>query len=142
MLRTRWLVIAALLGVAILGSVIDARGPFAAHSSISYPQFLADFEAGRVQEITQWRDRLEITEGPELLLVTVPAGVSLMDDLGQARLRGGIGINLSTIPDAWLSSFTPLIPALLLVVGLVLWLPALLRRRPQGAIPPGEPALP
>ena len=60
--RTRWIVIGGVLAVGIIGGALNARGPFAAHPSLAYPQFLADFQAGRVDQMAQWRDQLEVTE--------------------------------------------------------------------------------
>lgn len=142
MLRRRWLVIAALLAVGILGSAINARGPFESDPPLSYSQFLADLEAGRVEWIAQWRDRLEVTEGSARFVVIVPGDTDLAFDLGQARVRGGVGISLSRVPDNWLGFDAPWVPALVFAAGLYVWLPAVVRGGPQNRIPPVEPALP
>src|SRR5450759_1159094 len=86
--RARWLVIGALLAVGIVGGAINARGPFEAHPSLSYAQFLADFEAGRVGQIAQWRNQLEVTEGSALLGVVVPVTADFPLDLAPARRAG------------------------------------------------------
>ena len=129
MLHGRRLLVAALIGFAFLGAAINAIGPFGAHPALAYPQFLADFEAGRVDRIVAWRDRLEVTEGPQAFLVVVPEGSDLTLDLAQARAAGGVGSDWAVVSDDWVSTQTPWIPVLLLVAGLVLWLPALLRGR-------------
>ncbi|MBI2763655.1 MAG: hypothetical protein HYX54_07910 [Chloroflexi bacterium] len=127
--RTRWLVVGVLLAVGIVGGVINARGPFAAHPSLPYAEFLADFEAGRVSRIVQWRDQLEITEGSEQYLVVVPPTSNLGFDLGQARRAGGVGISMGGIPDDRVGIFTPWIPGLIILVGVVIWVSALARAR-------------
>jgi hypothetical protein len=127
--RTRWIVIGFLLAAGICGGVLNARGPFAAHPSLAYPQFLEDFEAGRVEQIVEWRDQLEVTEGSQLLLVDVPPEADLAADLGRARAAGGVGISWATIPDAWLGLRTPWVPFLILLAGVLLWGGALVRSR-------------
>jgi len=92
MLHGRRLLVAVLLGVAFLGAAINAIGPFGAHPALAYPQFLADIEAGRVDQIVRWRDRLEVTERLEAFLVVVPEGSDLNLDLAQARAAGGVGM--------------------------------------------------
>ena len=57
--RARWFVAGFLLTAAVVGGLLNERGPFDARSSLAYEQFLADVEAGRVERIAQWRDRLE-----------------------------------------------------------------------------------
>ncbi len=131
MLHGRILAIAAIVGILIIGSVINAAGPFGAHPTLAYSRFLADFETGHVQQIVRWRDRLEVAKASELFLVTVPDGADVALDLGQARVRGGVGINFATIPHNWLVPYTPLVPMLLLGGGLLLWLPAARRGRPD-----------
>jgi hypothetical protein len=133
--RARWLVIGVLLAVGIVGGAINARGPFEAHPSLSYAHFLADFEAGRVGQIAQWRDQLEVTEGSALLGVVVPVTADFPLDLAPAH-RAGVAMNLAIIPDNWLGSYTPWIPALILIGGAVIWVSALVRvRRLKGADP-------
>jgi hypothetical protein len=129
MFHGRRLFVAVLVGFAILGAAINSIGPFGAHPALTYARLLADFEAGRVDRIVRWRDRLEVTEGPEAFLVVVPEGADLPLDLAQARAAGGGGINFGGIPDDWLTTYTPWVPALLLIGGLIAWLPAVLRRR-------------
>jgi hypothetical protein len=126
--RTRWLVIGVLLAVGIVGGAINARGPFEAHPSLSYAQFLADFEAGRVGQIAQWRDQLEVTEGSALLGVVVPVTADFPFGLAPAH-RAGVAVNLAIIPDNWLGSSTPWVPGLILVAGAVIWVSALVRAR-------------
>lgn len=127
--RTRWIVIGFLLAVAIVGGVINARGPFAAHPSLTYAQFLSDVEAGHFGQIVQWRDQLEVTDGTQLLLVVVPNDADLAGDLAQARESGGGGMSWATIPDQWLSLYTPWVPVLILLAGSLLWIGALVRDR-------------
>jgi len=127
--RTRWIVLGFLLVVGIVGGLINARGPFAAHPSISYPQYLADVGAGRVEQVIRWRDRLEVTEGSELLLVAVPPQADVDADLKQAAWSGGVGFSLETIPDWWLAAYTPWVPLLIVVAGALIWIGALVRDR-------------
>jgi hypothetical protein len=131
MLHGRILAIAAIVGILIIGSVINAAGPFGAHPTLAYSQFLADFETGHVEQIVRWRDRLEVAKASELFLVTVPDGADVALDLGQARVRGGVGIAFQTISDGWLVRDTPLVPMLLVGAGLFLWFPAARRGRPD-----------
>lgn len=142
MLHGRRLFIATIIAVAVLGSAINAIGPFGAHPGLAYARFIADFEAGRVEQVVQWRDRLEVTEGSESFLVMVPGDVDLAGDLARARRAGGVGMNFAWIPDNWLVPNTPWVPALLLVAGLLIWLRVLLRGRADGPSRPPEPALP
>ncbi len=127
--RARWFVVGLLVVTALVGGVLNERGPFGDHPSLSYPQFLADFEAGNVGQIVQWRDRLEVTEGGQLLLVTVPPDRDLAADLAQAKLAGNVGISWAHIPDTWLGMYTPWVPFLILVAGAALWSAAIVRRR-------------
>jgi hypothetical protein len=134
--RTGWLVIGAVLAVGILGGAINARGPFGAHPSLSYVQFLADFQAGHVGRIVQWRDQLEVADGSRLLLVVVPADADLGSDLALARRAGGVGISHETIPDDWLGSYAPWVPGLILAAGALIWVGALARARRVSATGP------
>ncbi len=127
--RTRWMVIGFLLAVGIVGGAINARGPFAEHPSLTYARFLADAEAGRVERIVQWRDQLEVTEGPETILVIVPPGADLAADCARAFRAAGVGFSWATIPDAWLVFYTPWVPALVLLAGSLIWIGALVRDR-------------
>lgn len=127
--RARWFVVGFLLVAALVGGVLNARGPFGAHPSLAYTQFLADFQAGRVERIVQWRDQLEVTESGQLLAVTVPPEKDLVADLAQARQAGGVGINFAHIPDAWLGLFTPWIPILILLAAALIWVTGIARNR-------------
>ena len=130
--RTRWLVVAVVLAVGFIGASINARGPFDERPALAYPQFLADVEAGRVDRITRWRDRLEVTEGDRIVIVTVPADADLVADLAAADAAGGNVTEFAEIPDDWLISYTPWIAGLLLAAGVLIWVRALLpgaRRR-------------
>ncbi len=138
--RTRWIVIAFLLTAGIIGGVMNARGPFADHPSLAYPQLLLDFEAGRVERIVQWRDELEVTEGSQLLLVVVPTEADLVGDLARARVAGNVGISWAKIPDAWLSLYTPWVPALILLAGSLIWIGALVRNRRASLLDSPAPA--
>ncbi len=142
MLHGRRLLVATIIAITILGTAINAAGPFRAHPALAYPQLLADFEAGRVEQIAQWRDRLEVTEGSGMFLIEIPDGADFPLDLARARMAGGVGYSLAVIPDDWLVPFTPWVPALLLVAGLVIWLRAVLLGRRDGWVQPGDPALP
>jgi hypothetical protein len=136
--RARWFVVGFLVLAAIAGGVLNERGPFGAHPSLAYGRFLADFEAGRAAGIVQWRDRLEVTEGDRLLLVTVPPDRDLVADLAQARLAGNVGISWAHVPDAWLGADTPWIALLILVAGAITWTASIGRgRRPAVMQPSG-----
>lgn len=139
--RARWFVVGFLVAAALVGGVLNERGPFGQHPSLSYAQFLADFQSGDVEQIAQWRDRLEVTEAEQLLLVTVPPGRDLTADLTQAKLAGNVGINWTHIPDAWLSLYTPWIPYLILVAAALIWVTAIMRNRRalSGARSTGSP---
>lgn len=130
---TRWLVIGFLLVVGIIGGVLNARGPFATHPSISYAQYLADVAAGRVEQVVQWRDQLDVNEGAGLFLVAVPPHVDVLADLKQAAWNGGVGFNLEIIPDGWLSAYTPWVPLLILIAGASIWIGSLVRDRRGGS---------
>lgn len=127
--RARWFVIGFLVVTGLIGGVLNERGPFGEHPSLSYTQFLADFEAGTVHRIVQWRDRLEVTEADQVLLVTVPPDRDLTADLARARLAGNVGINWTHMPDAWLGNDTPWVPILILVAAALIWVTAIVRSR-------------
>ncbi len=129
MSRGRWLFIAALVAISAVGGVISSFGPFAPHPELSYSAFLADYQAGKVPQITQWRDRLEISDGGTLYLVVVPADRDLPTDLAAGRAATGVGFSRSGIPDNWLVATTPWVPGLLALAALVLWLRAVRDRR-------------
>ena len=127
--RARWFVVGFLFAAALIGGVLDERGPFGQHPSLSYTQFLADFQAGDGEQIVQWRDQLEVTEADQLLLVTVPPDRDLTADLAQAKLAGNVGISWAHIPDDWLSLFTHWVPFLILVAAALIWVTAIARNR-------------
>jgi hypothetical protein len=129
MSHARWFVIGSLLIAAVIGLLLNARGPFDAHPSLAYDQFLADFQRGSVEQIVQWRNQLEVTHQGALWSVMVPADRALPADLGEARAAGRVGVNFSTLPDAWLPARTPWIPALLGLVAMVVWVTAIVRGR-------------
>ncbi len=129
MLHGRRLFIAALIAVFLVGSVINAVGPFAPHPQLSYAAFLADFRGGKVGHISKWRDRLEVTEADAFYLVVVPPDRDLSLDLTAEYAATPVGFSYEGIPDDWLTQFTPWVPALLALAGLVLWLPAARLRR-------------
>ena len=135
MSRGRWLFIAAFIAVSVVGTVINNLGPFAPHPELSYAAFLADYRAGKVPEIAQWRDRLEVSDGGTLNLVVVPADRDLRADLAAGRAPTGVGFSMRGFPDSWLVQFTPFIPGLLVLGALILWLPALRARHGRGAEP-------
>ena len=82
-----------------------------------------------MEQIAQWQDRLEVTERSGTYLVVISDGADFRLDLGQAHVAGGVGYSLEVIPDNWVSTRTPWVPALVLAAGLILWLPAVLRGR-------------
>ncbi len=127
--RARWFVVGFLVVAALVGGVLNERGPFGNHASLPYSQFLADFQAGDVGQIVQWRDRLEVTEADQLLLVTVPPDRDLAADLAAAKLAGNVGISWAHVPDSWLSAYTPWVPVLILVAGALIWVTAIVRNR-------------
>lgn len=127
--RARWFVIGFLVVAALVGGVLNQRGPFDQHPPLSYTQFLADVREGDVGQIVQWRDRLEVTEADQLLLVTVPPDRDLTADLAQAKLAGNVGISWARIPDTWLSIHTPWVPFLILVAAALIWATAIARNR-------------
>jgi hypothetical protein len=127
--RARWFVVGFLLIAAVVGGVLNARGPFDTHPALGYDQFLADFQAGKVEQIAQWRDQLEVTEQGALRSVVVPADRDLQADLGRARVAGGVGISFVGVPDAWLGTMTPWIPLLLALAAVLIWATAIVRSR-------------
>ncbi len=127
--RVGWFVVGFLLIAAVVGGWLNARGPFDTHPALAYDQFLADFGAGRVEQIVQWRDQLEVTEQGALRSVVVPADRDLPADLSQARATGGVGITYAGLPDAWLGSMTPWIPGLMALAALLIWVTAIVRSR-------------
>lgn len=126
-MRARWFVAGFLLIAAVAGGFLSARGPFDAHPALAYERFLADFQAGRVEQIAQWRNQLEVTDQGALRSVLVPADRDLSADLARARATGGVGINYSSLQDAWLPAMTPWVPALLALAALLIWVTALVR---------------
>jgi hypothetical protein len=142
MLRTRWLVIGFVVAAACIGGLINEHGPFADRPALAYPQFLADVRAGRVAEVTSWRDRLEVTESGRLLIVVVPPGTDLVADLANASEAGGGVRSWAGIPDAWIGGYTPWIPLLVLVAGSLIWGGALVRNRRAGTAGAASIALP
>jgi peptidoglycan/LPS O-acetylase OafA/YrhL len=127
--RARWFVVGFLVVAAVVGALLNARGPFAAHQPLAYDQFLADFQAGRVEQIATWRDQLEVADQGTLRSVVVPANRDLPADLAAARAAGGVGLNYTALPDAWLTTMTPWIPVLLAVAALLIWVTAIVRNR-------------
>ncbi len=140
MTRSRALLIVAVIAIGVLGGAINARGPFADHPTLTYPQLIADVGAGHVGIVSQWRDRLEVTEGSHVFLVTVPAGADAFLEVSTARLGGGAALGFERIPDDWLAISNPGIPALMLIVGVVIWVPAVRRWRDERRVSTG-PAL-
>jgi hypothetical protein len=127
--HARWFVVGFLLIAAVVGGFLNARGPFDAHPALAYEQFLTDFETGSVGQIVQWRNQLEVTDRGAFRSVVVPADRDLLADLAQARAAGGVGINYSALPDAWLATMTPWIAVLLALAALVIWVTAIVRSR-------------
>jgi hypothetical protein len=138
--RTRWFVAGFLLMALAIGGVLNARGPFDSHSSLGYDQFLADFQAGKVEQIVQWRDQLEVTEGATLFSVAVPAPRDLAADLALARRAGGVALDHSRLPDAWLGTTTPWVPFLLALAAVLIALTASGRSRRGSSL--GSPPWP
>ena len=131
--RARWFVIGFLLMTGAVGTVLSAPGPFPTHPGLAYEQFLADFQAGRVEQIVQWRDRLEVTEGGTLRSVVVLPDRDLGADLALARSLGGVGISHRSIPDDRLVSMTPWVPVWLALAGGLIWAGAVVRNRRIGS---------
>ncbi len=127
--RTRWLVVGFLLAAALVGGLLNGRGPFDQHPSLTYARFLADFQAGGVEQIVQWRNQLEVAETAQVLLVTVPPNRDVTADLAQARQAGGVGINFAQVPDPWLWLATPAVPILILIAGVLIWVASIARNR-------------
>jgi hypothetical protein len=127
--RARWSVVGFLLIAAVVGALLNARGPFDSHPPLAYDRFLADFQAGKVVQIVQWRDRLEVIAEGTLRSVVVPAERDLPGDLARARSAGGVGMSYSSLPDAWLGAVTPWIPLLLALGGSLIWATAIVRSR-------------
>lgn len=133
--RARWIVIGFFAVSALVSGVLNARGPFGAHPALAYTQFLADFEAGRVERIVQWQGRLEVTESGQLLSVVVPPEADLEADLARARVAGGVGISFGHIPDAWLGLLTPWVPVQILLAAALIWTTGIVRNRRETARP-------
>ncbi len=127
--RARWLVVGSLLIAAVLGTALDARGPLGAHPALAYDQFLADVQAGRVERLVQWRDRLEVTEQSAPFTVVVPSERDLQADLAQARRAGSVGVELVRVPDAWLGMLTPAVPIVLVLAAGAVWVAAIAGNR-------------
>jgi hypothetical protein len=131
MRRGLLLAVVALVGVGLLTSAAEWSGlaPFGPHQSLSYAQFLGDIGAGRVDEIVQWRNRLLVTEAGEQFLIVAPEGTDIRAAVAAARPVGVAPPGVGGIPDNWLITLTPFVPVALLVVGLLAWLPSVMRRR-------------
>jgi hypothetical protein len=130
--RARWFVVGYLLVAAVVGGVLNERGPFGAHPALAYDQFLADFQAGKVERIVQWRDQLEVTEQGAMHSVVVPLERDLQADLGQARRASGVGISYTRLADQWLGLMTPWVPFLIAVAAILIWATAIARIRRSG----------
>ncbi len=141
MLRARWFVVGFLLIAAVVGGLLTARGPFDAHPALTYEQFLADVQAGRVGQITQWRDQLEVTDQGTLRSVLVPADRDVQSDLARASWAGGVGISYAGLPDDWLGALTPWVPLLLALAAALIWASAIVRNRraASGSAAAGSP---
>ena len=121
----------------LIGGILNDTGPFAPHREVPYDQLLDDIAAGRVQRVVQWRDRLEVTVGSDIVAVRIPPGVDAWSDMGAAHALSQRGRSSSQLPDNWVFPFTPIFPALLLAAAAVIVALALLRRgdRPPDARP-------
>jgi hypothetical protein len=124
-MRARWFIAGFLLIAAIAGGFLSARGPFDAHPALTYEQFLAEFQAGHVGQITQWGDQLQVTDDGQLRSVAVPPDRDLWADIGAARFAGGVGVNYEGVPDAWLVPTTPFVPTALGIAALLIWVTAI-----------------
>lgn len=122
---------------ALVGGILNDRGPFTEHREIPYAQLLDEIEAGRVQRLVQWRDRLEVTMGSDVVSVRIPQGVDAWADMGAAHSISQRGWSTTVLPDNWVFPFTPIFPALLLATAAAIMAMALLRRgdRPPDARP-------
>ena len=127
--RSRWLLAGFLVVATVVSGLLNARGPFDAHPALAYDQFLADFQAGEVEQIVQWQDQLEVTEQHALRSVTVPPDRDLTADLALARVAGGVGLSYARLPDSWLIPMTPWVALLITLAAVVIWVTSVTRSR-------------
>lgn len=84
--RARWFVVGFLVIAAVVGGMLNARGPFGDHPRIAYDQVFADYAARKVAQISQWRDQLEIVEvDGTVLRAAVPPDRDFTSDFAVAR---------------------------------------------------------
>jgi hypothetical protein len=128
--RARWFVVGFLVIAAIVGGLLNARGPFDDHPRIAYDQVFADYAARNIAQITQWRDQLEIVEADGTVhRAVVPPDRDFPSDFAVARRTHMNAFAYSRLPDAWLGVMTPWVPAVLALAALLIWITAIVRSR-------------
>ena len=128
--RARWFVLAFLLAVAVVGGVLNSRGPFGDHPGIAYDQVFTDYAARKIERISQWRDQLEIVEiDGSVVRAVVPPDRDFERDFDEARRTHMNAFAYSRLPDAWLGLMTPWVPAVLALAALLIWITAIVRSR-------------
>ncbi len=132
--RARWFVVGFLVIAAIVGGLLNARGPFDDHPRIAYDQVFADYAARNIAQITQWRDQLEIVEvDGTVLRAVVPPDRDFTSDFAVARRTYMNAFAYSRLPDAWLGVMTPWVPFLLALAGVLIWATAFVRNRREAS---------
>lgn len=134
------------LGFFFLAAALEVAGPFPSRPEMGYRQFLDEVAAGRVQRVVWWRDRVEVTRGDEVFSVRVPAGADFPDEFYAAAAEAKVGMSWSGLPDQWVWTMTPIVPAALVAAAAVLLVLACRgrasRRPASGAVPPARPPWP
>ena len=132
--RLRWFVVGFLLIAAVVGGLLNARGPFGDHPPIAYEQVFADYAARRINQISQWRDQLEIVEvDGAVLRAVVPPDRDFTNDFAEARRTYMNAFAYSRLPDAWLGVMTPWVPFLLALAAVLILATAVARDRRQAS---------
>ncbi len=122
---------ASLAGVSLLVVLValwSGRLTPLADPSLSYPQFLSEVKAGRVDRIAQTGNILVVALGDERFVVAVPSGVDVQADVLSVftpRTSRPAVYYVKTDPGAsWLGiALAGLLPAAL-VLGLAIWVRA------------------
>jgi hypothetical protein len=112
--------VVVVLGFFFLAAALEVVGPFPSRPEMAYGQFLDEVAAGRVQRAVWWRDRVEVTRGDEVFSVRVPAGADFPDEFYAAAASAKVGMSWSGLPDQWVWTMTPIVPAGLAVSAIVL----------------------
>ena len=139
--RARWFVVGFLVIAAVVGGMLNARGPFGDHPRIAYDQVFADYAARKVAQISQWRDQLEIVEvDGTVLRAAVPPDRDFTSDFAVARRTYMNAFAYSRLPDAWLGIMTPWLPFLVALAAVLIWATAIVRNRREalGTRPAGS----